>query len=115
WERWRRIAAQATEQSRGVSPPDISAPMKVKDLLAIGAETRIVLSATERQIRLTDADRPGARSVVLAFGPDGEWNDREMAMIRAAGWTSASLGTGILRAETAVIAAVAVTSSILAK
>ena len=52
-------------------------------------------------------------SVVLAFGPEGGWKEEELAAFGKAGWVSASLGPAILRAETAAIAAVAVTASIL--
>jgi 16S rRNA (uracil1498-N3)-methyltransferase len=54
-----------------------------------------------------------ASSVVLAFGPEGGWKEEELAAFANAGWVSASLGPAILRAETAVIAAVAVCNSIL--
>jgi 16S rRNA (uracil1498-N3)-methyltransferase len=50
---------------------------------------------------------------VLAFGPEGGWPEKELATFREAGWTSASLGHTILRAETAVIAALAVVASVL--
>src|SRR6266487_1446742 len=33
-ERWRRIARQAAEQSRRVSPPEIPQPVKFDDLIA---------------------------------------------------------------------------------
>ncbi len=34
-ERWRRIAREASEQSRRVSPPEISEPVKLRDALAL--------------------------------------------------------------------------------
>jgi len=46
--------------------------------------------------------------VVLAFGPEGGWTNAELQSFRDAGWTWASLGGNILRAETAAIAALAV-------
>ncbi len=49
------------------------------------------------------------RSAALAFGPEGGWSDEEIAAARAAGLREASLGENILRTETAVIAALAVT------
>jgi 16S rRNA (uracil1498-N3)-methyltransferase len=48
-----------------------------------------------------------AADVVLAIGPEGGWTDAEVEMARAAGFRSASLGHLILRAETAVVAALA--------
>ena len=44
----------------------------------------------------------------LAFGPEGGWTKLELQLFRESGWIAASLGTTILRAETAAIAATAV-------
>jgi 16S rRNA (uracil1498-N3)-methyltransferase len=110
-ERWRRIARQASEQSRRISPPEIPDPIKLKELYAMTAESRIVLSETEVTQMLKDAVPRNAASVLLAFGPEGGWKEQEIAEFRDAGWTTASLGPTILRAETAVIAAVAVAAS----
>src|SRR5260370_16894922 len=110
-ERWRRIARQAAEQSRRVSTPEISAPIKFDDLVAMAADARIVLAESEEKLLLKDCLQADAGSVLLAFGPEGGWKPQELSAFRAAGWTSASLGDTILRAETAVIAAVAVAAS----
>jgi 16S rRNA (uracil1498-N3)-methyltransferase len=112
-DRWRRIAAQATEQSRGICPPEISGPTKLNDALVIAAEKNIVLSETEQQLKLKDAVGQGTSSIVLAFGPEGGWTEKEIDLFGGAGWTSASLGPEILRAETAVIAAVAIASALV--
>jgi 16S rRNA (uracil1498-N3)-methyltransferase len=54
-----------------------------------------------------------AHGVVLALGPEGGWTDEELQSFRQASWISASLGSSILRAETAAIAATAVVASAL--
>jgi len=109
-ERWRRIALQAAEQSRRVSPPEISSPLKLKDAAALPGGLRILLSETETEVMLKDVLQPGSRDgeVVLAFGPEGGWADEELKLFQKAGWISASLGNTILRAETAAIAGLAV-------
>jgi 16S rRNA (uracil1498-N3)-methyltransferase len=112
-ERWRRIARQAAEQSRRVSPPEISDPVKFEGLVTMAADARVVLAEAEEQRLLKDAVRPDAGTVLLAFGPEGGWKTQELEAFRDAGWTAASLGDTILRAETAAIAAVAITASIL--
>jgi 16S rRNA (uracil1498-N3)-methyltransferase len=112
-ERWRRIANQASEQSRRLSPPEIAEPIKFKELAAKTGEARIVLSETEQNLMLKDAVPQQSHSVLLAFGPEGGWKEQELAAFREHGWLSASLGGTVLRAETAVIAAVAITASIL--
>ena len=57
---------------------------------------------------------PAADEVTLAFGPEGGWTDSELKSFQAAGWIAASLGSTILRAETAVIAATAIALAELA-
>jgi 16S rRNA (uracil1498-N3)-methyltransferase len=71
-----------------------------------------VLAETEENFSLKDAVRQDAGTVLLAFGPEGGWKPQEVASFQSAGWTSASLGSTILRAETAIIAAVAITASL---
>jgi 16S rRNA (uracil1498-N3)-methyltransferase len=111
--RWERIARQATEQSRRSLPPEIVQPVHLKDALALGGDTRILLAETEQAVTLRDALRthPPSGAVVLAFGPEGGWTDGELEAFRGAGWVSASLGNTILRAETAAIAAMAVVAA----
>jgi 16S rRNA (uracil1498-N3)-methyltransferase len=109
-DRWRRIARQAAEQSRRVSPPDISEPLKLEDVVALSGNLRIVLSEAETGAMLKDVlpTHPNHGDVVLALGPEGGWTDDELKSFQEAGWISASLGNTILRAETAAIASLAV-------
>ena len=112
-ERWQRIARQAAEQSRQVSTPEITAPITLKDASALPGGTRIVLSESEDQTTLKEAlqSHVSGGDVVLAFGPEGGWTEAELEMFRHAGWSSASLGNAILRAETAAIAATAIVAA----
>ena len=112
-ERWRKIARQAAEQSRQVFPPEVPDPVKLAECLRAQGGLRVVLSEVETSLELKNALAPNAPSLTLAFGPEGGWRDDELADFVNAGWTSASLGSTILRAETAVIAAVAVCGSML--
>ena len=93
--------------------PEVADPARLNEALTLGAGARIVLSEAEKDLDLRNAVAEGADSVVLAFGPEGGWKEDELAAFGKAGWVSASLGPAILRAETAAIAAVAVTASIL--
>jgi len=114
-ERWRRIARQAAEQSRRDAPPEIAAPVKVSEVLNLQAALRIVLAESEERTLLRDVVKPDVANdgVVFAVGPEGGWTDDELQSFRQAGWTSASLGNTILRAETAAMAATAVVASLL--
>ena len=109
-ERWRRIAREASEQSRRITPPTIAEPRKLRDALTgIEAGRRIVLAESERAAMLRDVLRaPDLASLALAIGPEGGWTDDELKLFVDANWIAASLGETILRAETAAIAALAV-------
>lgn len=112
-ERWQRIAREAAQQSRRVSPPEMPMPVKLKDVLGVEAGVRIVLSEVEegRTIaEVLDGAEVGA-GVVLAIGPEGGWTDEELKLFANAGWRAASLGPTILRAETAAVAALAIAAA----
>ncbi|MGA8309707.1 MAG: RsmE family RNA methyltransferase [Terriglobales bacterium] len=109
-ERWQRLARQASEQSRRSSPPEILPPIKFKEAVSGATGNRIVLAESEDDTTLKGALQKIGSSgeVTLAFGPEGGWTEQELKFFLGAGWTAASLGTTILRAETAAIAATAV-------
>src|SRR5256712_13330871 len=114
-ERWQRMAHQTSEQSRRNSPPEIGQPVKMTAALALPGAIRIVLAESEQQTMLKDVlHTHSPRDIVLALGPEGGWTPSELELFRDAGWIAASLGNTILRAETAAIAALAVTLSELA-
>jgi 16S rRNA (uracil1498-N3)-methyltransferase len=112
-ERWLRIARQAAEQSRRTAPPEISAPIKLKELGRVGTGPLIVLAESEMKIGLRDVLPSSATQAVLAVGPEGGWADDELQWFRQSGWTIASLGQTILRAETAAIVAAALAMDFL--
>ncbi len=112
-ERWQRLARQASEQSRRGVVPEISAPLKLRDLIHSPALYRIFLSELEKEQKLKDLLPPSNEEIVLAVGPEGGWTDGEIDSFRRSDWKSASLGPTILRAETAAIAALAITLSSL--
>ena len=105
-ERWQRIALQASEQSRRAGPPEIGAPAKLKEF-ASDTGSRIVLAESESNTRLRDALQSCRSNLTLAIGPEGGWTADELQWFRDSGWTAASLGDTILRAETAAIVATA--------
>lgn len=113
-ERWRRVAREASQQSRRLNPPEISEAAKLKAVLPQVSGTRIVLSEAEQGRVLKQVLRSGQVPVTLAIGPEGGWTNDELRTFAEAGWISASLGNTILRAETAAIAALAVAFSELA-
>ena len=111
-ERWRRIVLQAAEQSRRSLVPEVWQPLKFKDALTLPGGMRIVLSEFETEIKLKDLLQSlHDDEIFIALGPEGGWTNEELTTFREAGWSSASLGSTILRAETATIAAMSIVQS----
>jgi 16S rRNA (uracil1498-N3)-methyltransferase len=118
-ERWQRLALQASEQSRRAAPPELAAPIKLRDFCSAGdppAQARkIVLAESENDTRLRDTLDSRPSSVVLAVGPEGGWTADELQWFHDNHWIAASLGDTILRAETAAIVATALALDALRK
>ena len=101
WDRMRKIAIEAAEQSNRNSVPDIMPPVRFSDL-----NLSDIVFADERAAY--GAARPGElRASQILVGPEGGFSDDEFAALDAAGSRGISLGKTILRAELA--AAVAIT------
>jgi 16S rRNA (uracil1498-N3)-methyltransferase len=120
-ERWRRIAHEASQQSRRSDVPLIEQPtLLASHVRAASAATHIVLAEQERTTTLrkvideaVEAAGEEMPRLEIAIGPEGGWAPAEEALFDANGWRAATLGPRILRAETAAIAALAVVASCL--
>src|SRR6202158_326589 len=87
-ERWQRIVRQSAEQSRRPAPPEIAAPVKLKDLegdRVVAADAlRVVLAeslaGSEGDTRLGAIlqSHSSVDEVTLAVGPEGGWADGEL-------------------------------------
>jgi 16S rRNA (uracil1498-N3)-methyltransferase len=108
-ERWRRIAREASQQSRRPVEPVIADPVRLPVAIAATrhAPVRFLLSESETGASLHDAlaAAPSGSPLMLAIGPEGGWTEDEAGLFQENGWTPVFLGPTILRAETAAIAA----------
>jgi 16S rRNA (uracil1498-N3)-methyltransferase len=111
--RWKRIAIEASEQSRRARLPEIEAPVDLPAAIATAADHRLVLEeeAAPPILSVLPAGRRPQDHAALLVGPEGGWTERERSAISAADWTAVSLGREILRAETAAIAGLAVVNA----
>ena len=89
------------------SPIQLNSPLRSRVLPG----TRILLAETEQENTLKSRLQNGTQPLALAFGPEGGWTEDEIRQFEAAGWATATLGATILRAETAIIAGLAITVS----
>jgi 16S rRNA (uracil1498-N3)-methyltransferase len=113
-ERWRRIALEASQQSRRAFLPEVCEPTNLAEVLAQPARYRYALDEDQGPaplMSLLPAERSPSDVVAILVGPEGGWTGEERGSFTAAGWTSVSLGPLILRTETAALAALAIVSS----
>ena len=109
-ERWRKIARAAGQQSHRVRLPEVLPPLTLREAAREPSERRFYLEETPGCPLLLQAaiERKSEAGVAILVGPEGGWSDRERSLLVSANWAPVSLGSQILRAETAAIAAVAV-------
>ena len=109
--RLRRIAQEAARQCGRSDVPEVSAPCTLADLaVLLRAEPDrrgLLLDPEERALRLSQAAR-GASRLLLAVGPEGGFTPAERAGAAAAGFAPVTLGSRVLRTETAGLAALAI-------
>jgi len=110
-DRWRRIALEASQQSRRAFLPEVKEPVQFAEALSLAASHRFVLDEKPDTAPLSLAIPPArdaSDTVAILVGPEGGWSDQERDAFVSAKWTPVSLGPLVLRAETAAIAALAI-------
>ncbi len=111
-ERLQKIALEAMKQCGRAERMEILEPVRFADALALfRAEDAMLMPWEEaRATRLGDAyaEKLDARSVGILIGPEGGIAPEEAVAACEAGALSVTLGPRILRAETAAVAAMAI-------
>ncbi len=108
--RWRSIAMQALKQCSGNRLTRIHVPAGLPELVDnSGAEFKIILcenTVKKSLISLFTEMVPGQSACILT-GPEGGFSRDEINLCNRAGFAQATLGTRILRTETAAVTAAA--------
>ena len=108
-QRWQTIAESAASQSKRSKVPIVDEPMTIKgathllesmDLLIVAYENAKGISFT-REV-LSEAKKYGKIGVII--GPEGGFDHEEVDILESLGGTVLSLGSRILRTETAGLA-----------
>ena len=107
-ERWQKIAASAAEQSRRGRIPQVIALPSYKAALARAAEADLKVCFYENEEQLTFRAAieaaPFATAAILT-GPEGGFETEEVQQAAEAGLKICTLGSRILRCETAPLCA----------
>jgi 16S rRNA (uracil1498-N3)-methyltransferase len=98
--RWRRIVLEAAKQSGRRRLPELVDPSPLRDAVAPLQGLRIVLRPGAPPLAETLAG-VAPEAAALAVGPEGGFEEAEVALLGEAGWKPASLGPRVLRTETA--------------
>ncbi|WP_414752601.1 16S rRNA (uracil(1498)-N(3))-methyltransferase [Anabaena sp. CCY 9910] len=111
-ERWRRIAAEAAEQSERAFVPTILEPVAFSDAVNnVTATYRYICEARGEYVHLQNLLTDISGEMVIAIGPEGGWTDRELEEAVTFGFQPVSLGRRILRAVTAPLVALSLISA----
>ena len=77
---------------------------------------RILFWEQEDEFTLSDIDwKQQFDSASIMLGPEGGFSEQEIGAARDLGWQTVSLGSQVLRAETATIAAISIVQHCLGK
>ena len=108
-ERWQRVSEEAAKQSRRGRSPNVGQPCMLDRLSFEGFSSVLVAYENEHTVSLKtalkEADHPA--SIAVLVGPEGGFSEEEIAILTEKGAASVSLGTRILRTETAGMAMLA--------
>ncbi|MEH1767701.1 MAG: 16S rRNA (uracil(1498)-N(3))-methyltransferase [Nostoc sp.] len=119
-ERWRRIAAEAAEQSERSFVPTILEPVPFNTAITANQTShRYICEARGEFPHLKHClqhkgqmtNDKGQETIVIATGPEGGWTIQEIENAKSAGFQPVSLGRRILRAVTAPVVALSLISA----
>lgn len=108
---WRRHCLTGAAQAFDTRIPEVTWEHTLATALSAlpPSSARLALDNYEASAPLQKSNPIGYSSLVLALGPERGWGPADRGALRAAGFTLAHLGTRVLRVETAVVAALAIT------
>jgi 16S rRNA (uracil1498-N3)-methyltransferase len=108
--RWEKIAHESSQQARRARLPLIAEAVSFREAAGLSVDVRLMLDESSSLAiwKCLPVVRAVTDRVALMLGPEGGWTDEERETAHTAGWLSCSLGSTLLRAETAAIAGVSV-------
>lgn len=114
-QRWQRIAFEAAQQAERWEVPVVHTTSEAAEFFAGQPVHMVSLILSERDdgCSLTSVALPSGPEgrVAIAVGPEGGWTKEERGNALHCGFTPVTLGTRILRAETAALAALSILQS----
>ncbi len=112
--KWEDVALKAAKQCRRATIPQVLDYTSFEGAIALASDAMVKIALWERagiaslKKIISDEREKLSGGVCILSGPEGGFEEEEMATAKAAGFIPVSLGPRILRAETAAIIAVGI-------
>ena len=100
-DRWNKIALEACQQSNRSTVCRVERPIVLSEIDKYRQEVSLVAYENEENRRLRETLT--SDEITFVVGPEGGFAPEEVDILNKKGFTSVSLGSRILRAETAVM------------
>jgi 16S rRNA (uracil1498-N3)-methyltransferase len=112
-DHWNEVMKAACKQSGSLNLPALNIPLKFEEMIANERHEgmlKILLWEAEKETDLKAVLRTRAQSshIEVVVGPEGGFTRREIRLARDAGYHIVSLGSRILRSETASLTLIAI-------
>jgi len=106
-ERWRKIALSAAQQSHRPLLPAVEPLTDIEQVIAgSGAfDLKLIPALIDERRALSGIFKgSNARNILVLIGPEGDFTPEELGMARGAGFIPVTLGSQVLRVDTAAVA-----------
>lgn len=114
--RYQDILLEASEQCKRNIVPEIVEPIKLSELAKYCSDVNLLpYENAYGGARYMSEIIDEKKSLTIVIGPEGGFSDEEVEELKTAGFETVTLGSRILRAETAAMYACSVASEILAR
>lgn len=101
--RWGKIIKEAAEQSKRINLPKIAEITKINDIIKLDYDIKLYCSLSEKRKKIKDLNLSFNQKILLVVGPEGGLTESEEQMLEENNFIPISLGSNVLRTETAVI------------
>ena len=102
-ERWNKVLKEASEQSKRNTIPILDKIYSLKDLKDIDIKHKYICSVKEKEktIKSILSKISISDTILFVIGPEGGLSDKEEEMLVESGFERITLGSNVLRTETA--------------
>ncbi len=106
--RWQKIVKEASEQSKRNIIPKVNNIVDIKELCNILADVKLLLTVNEvtKNIKNILKEIKKYDTLIIVVGPEGGFTKEEEKILIQNGFISTSLGSRVLRSETAGMVAI---------